>query len=44
MPIHNNAAMVRQGAMNYNYENKNPTSGYQVRLPKLSNQNKLNHE
>jgi hypothetical protein len=42
----NGAQQIRRGAQYYlqNEGMKNLNSGYQVRLPKLSNQNRLNHE
>lgn len=40
---HNAAAVVRRGK-NYLEDLKNRDSGYQVRLPKLTNQNRLNHD
>ena len=41
---HNNAINVVRRGKNYLEEMKNHNSGYQVRLPKLQNQNRLNHD
>ena len=40
---HNAVGVVRRGK-NYLEDMKNRDSGYQVRLPKLTNQNRLNHD
>ena len=40
----NNAVNIIRRSKNYLDELKNQSSGYQVRLPKLTNMNKANHE